>query len=101
VSVSGGGVGQLWPAAGLGALSVAMCAWDLLKEVAIIVIISTIIWPQVNNWEGTQLHLSTENWIKVLLSIALPIRTRPNLVSLSHQEASISILSFSIKGQKK
>ena len=47
--VSGGGVGQLWPAAGLGALSVAVCSWDLLKEVhgTIIVITSTIVWPQV------------------------------------------------------
>ena len=26
--VSGGGVGQRWPAAGLGALSVAVHAWD-------------------------------------------------------------------------
>ena len=36
-------VGQRWPAAGLGALSAAVCAWDLLKEVAIIFIISTIV----------------------------------------------------------
>ena len=47
--VSGGGVDQLWPAAGLGALSVAVCSWDLLKEVhgTIIFITSTIVWPQV------------------------------------------------------
>ena len=31
-------MGQQWPAAGLEALSVAVCAWDLLKEVAIIFI---------------------------------------------------------------
>ena len=31
-----------------------VCAWDLLKEVTIIFIISTIVWPQVNNREGTQ-----------------------------------------------
>ena len=36
-------MGQWWPAAGLGALSVAVCAWDLLKEVAIIVITSTTV----------------------------------------------------------
>ena len=71
-------MGQLWPAAGLGALSVAMCAWDLLKEVAIIVITSTIIWPQVNNRERTQLYPSTKNWIEDLLSMAPPIRTRPS-----------------------
>ena len=33
-------------AAGLGALIIAR-AWDLLKEVAIIFIMSTIVWPQV------------------------------------------------------
>ena len=41
--------------------SVAVHAWDLLKEVAIFFIISTIVWPQVNNREGTQPHPSTEN----------------------------------------
>ena len=45
--VSGGGVGQWWPAAGFGPLSVAVYAWDLLKEVAIIFITSTTVWPQV------------------------------------------------------
>ena len=57
-------MGWWWPAAGLGALSVAVSAWDLLKEVAIIFITSTTVWSQVNNMEGTQLHPSTENWIK-------------------------------------
>ena len=41
------GVGQWWPAAGLGALSVAVRAWDILKEVAIFFITSTIVWPRV------------------------------------------------------
>ena len=41
------GVGQRWPAAGLGALGVAVSAWDLLKEVTIIFTISTKVWPQV------------------------------------------------------
>ena len=45
--VSSRGVGWWWPAAGLGALSVAVHAWDLLKEVTIIFINSTIVWPQV------------------------------------------------------
>ena len=36
------------------------------------------VWPQVNSREGTQLHPSTENWIKDLLSMAPPIRTRPS-----------------------
>ena len=47
VQESGGGVGRWWPAAGLGVLSVAGCAWDLLKEVPIIFITCTIGWPQL------------------------------------------------------
>ena len=39
-------MGQLQPAAGLGALSAAVQAWDLLKEVAIIFVTSTIAGPQ-------------------------------------------------------
>ena len=74
--VSGRGMCQRWPDAELGALSVAVCVWDLLKEVAIIFVTSTIVWPQVNNWEGTQSRPSTENWIKELLSMAPSIRTR-------------------------
>ena len=35
-------MGWSWPAAGLGALSIAVHAWDLLKEVTIIFITSTI-----------------------------------------------------------
>ena len=55
---SGGGMGWWWPAAGLGAPSVAKHARDLLKEVTIIFITSTIVWPQVNNrssqsWEAS------------------------------------------------
>ena len=62
----------------MGALSVAVHAWDLLKEVTIIFITSTIVWPQVNNREGTCPHPSTESWIKDLFNMALRIRTRPN-----------------------
>ena len=49
----------------------------------------------------TQPQPSTENWIKDLPSMALPIRTRPSFptVSLSQQEASISLLSFSVRRQ--
>jgi len=39
--VSGRSMGRQWPAGGLGALSVH--AWDLLKEVTIISITSTIV----------------------------------------------------------
>ena len=60
----------------LGALTVAVHAWDMLMEVAIIFITSTIAWTKVNNREGTQLHPSTEIWIKDLLIMTPPIRTR-------------------------
>ena len=40
-------MGQRWLAAGSGTLSIAVSAWDLLKEVAIIFITSTIVWSLV------------------------------------------------------
>ena len=61
LGVSSRGEGWWWHAAGLGELSVAVHTWDLLKEVTIIFITSTIVWPQVNSREGTQLSPSTEN----------------------------------------
>ena len=45
-------MGWQWPAAGLGALSVAMHAWDLLKEAAINFITSTIVWSQIKQQGG-------------------------------------------------
>ena len=39
-------MGQWWPAAGPGAPSAAVPAWDILKEVTIIFITSAIVWPQ-------------------------------------------------------
>ena len=81
-------MGQQWPAAGSGALSEAVRPQDLLKEVAII-FTSTLDWSQVNNREGMALTIN-KNWIKDLLSMALPIRTRPSF-SLSQ---SLSLGSF-------
>ena len=82
-------MGQWWPAAGLGALSVAVHTWDLLKEVTIIFITSTIVWSHVDSRERTQLHPSTENMIKDLLTMAPPIRTGPSF-PLSQSLASRS-----------
>ena len=44
--------GQRWPAAGSEALSAAVRAWGLLKEVIIVFITSTIVWPQVKQQRG-------------------------------------------------
>ena len=46
-------------------MSVAVYAWDLLEEVASIFITSSIVWSQVNNWKGTQLHPSRETGLKI------------------------------------
>ena len=46
LGVSGRGVGWRRPAAGLGTLSGAVHAWDLLREVTIIFITSNIVWPR-------------------------------------------------------
>ena len=72
-------MGQWWPAAELGAMSVAVPAWDLLKEVTVIFITTTIVRPQVNSREGTQPHPSTKNWVKDLLSMAPSMRTSPSI----------------------
>ena len=69
-------MGQQWLAAEVGTQYSSVCMGPL-NEVYIIFITSTTVWPQVNNMEGTQLHPSTENCINDLLSMALPIRTRP------------------------
>ena len=71
-------MGQQGSAAESGALSATVPAWDLLKEVAIIFITSTILGLRLNNREGTQPHPSTEKWVKDLLSRPLTIRTRPS-----------------------
>ena len=41
--VSSGGMGWRWPATGLGSVSAAVHAWDLLKEVTVLFITSTIV----------------------------------------------------------
>ena len=42
----------LWPAEGLGAMSVAVCTQDLLKKVPILFIIFMIVWSQVKQQGG-------------------------------------------------
>ena len=76
--VSGRGMGWQWPATGLGELSGAVRAWNIWRRSPL----SSLPPPQFglrwNNREGTQPCPSTENWIKDVLSMAPPIRTRPS-----------------------
>ena len=50
--VFGRGMGQLWPAAGSGALNTTVHAEVLLKEVAITFITTSIVWPQTKQQGG-------------------------------------------------
>ena len=88
-------MGQRWPAAVLGALSVAVCERDLFKEVHNIFITYTIVWPHIKQQGGNIAPPINKNWIKDLLSMAHPSEENPvsPSVSLSHQEASINLLS--------
>ena len=100
--VSGGGVGWRWPAAGSGALRVAVCALELLKKVAIIFITSTIVWSQVKQQGGNTARFQQKIGLKIFWAWPRPSEQDPvsPTVSLSHQEASISLLSFSIRGRQ-
>ena len=80
---------------GSGALNTTVPAQDLLKEVTITFIITTIVWQQ-----KTTIDYQQKIGLK-LLSMAPPIRTRP---SLPHTQSLPSgrfykLLSLSIRGQ--
>ena len=85
----------------------AVHAWDLLKEAAIIFI--TIVWPQVKQQGGnTDKPINRKLDLKVTEKKKVTEhgpthqnKTQFATKSVSHQEASISILSFSIRGQKE
>ena len=81
--VSSGDVGQWWPAAGLGALSVAVHAWGLLKEVAIIFIASTIVSFQFS---------SVAQWCLILCD---PMNcSTPGLPVHHHLQSSLKLTSI-------
>ena len=84
-------MGWRWAAAGLRALNAEVRAWDLLKEVTVISITSSIVGLRSNNRDETQPCPLTENWTKDLLSIALHIRKIPSF-PLS-QFSSVQLLS--------
>ena len=91
--VSWGGMGQRWPAVGLSVLSVAVCAWDLLKEVTIIFITSTIGGGQITGREHSP---ALQQKIGLNIYWAWPHTSEQDAVQ------SISLIShlfFSIRGQ--
>ena len=98
-------MGQRWPGAGLGALSAAVTVQDLLKEVTIIFITSTIVWHQVKQQSGNT-ALPIDRKLDCRFTEHGPAHQNktqsppyPSQVSLSRQEASISLLFLSIGGQ--
>ena len=99
--VLGGGVSQRWPAAGLGALSVAVHAWDLWRRSPL----SSLPPPWFGSREKAGRQHSPTQQQKIGLKIywALPCRSEQDpvspSVSLSYQEAPTNLLSFSIRGQ--
>ena len=99
--VSGRSVDWQWLEAGSGTLSAAVCAGDFLKEVAIIFITSTIVWSgQTTGREHSPAH-QQKIVLKFYWAWAHPSEQDPvsPTVSLSYQEASISLLSLPFIGQ--
>ena len=60
-------MGQWWPAAGSGAESESVSAWDLLKKVAIIFITSTIVCSQGDQTSSILKEISTEYSLEGLM----------------------------------
>ena len=85
----------------VGALSAAGHTWDLLKEVAIIFITSTIALSQVKQQGGNTVSPIDRKLDSKLTKHgpAHQNKTVSPKVSLSNQVASISLLSLSIRGQ--
>ena len=82
LSVSCRHTSQLWSAARTGALATAdlggvVCGTVLLKRVAIVTTTLPQFGLKPNYKEGTQPHLSTENWITDYWAWTLPIKARP------------------------
>ena len=71
-------------------------AWDLLREVAIISITSTIPWPQVEQ-QGENTAPPIDRKLDSRFTEHGP--AYQNKTQFPHREASISLLSFSARGQ--
>ena len=74
---------------------------DLLNKVTIVFITSTIVWPQIKQQGGNS--PAHQQKIGFKISWAWPHPSEQDWVlpsiTLSHQEASLSLLSLSIRGQ--
>ena len=100
--ISGRGAGRQWPAKGQGHSQQSREPWCA----GLSPFEGGHHYPYLrpNYREGTQPHPSAENWIKDLLRAwPCPPNQDPVLptASPSHQEASTSLLSFSIRGQRE
>ena len=97
--VSCGRMGRQWPIAGSRALNTTVRAQDLLKEVTIIFITQAIVSGQTTGREHIPAH---KQKIGLKIYWAWPPSEQglvSPIVNLFHQEASISFLSLSIRGQ--
>ena len=92
-------MGLRWPAAGLGALTAAGPARDLLKEVAIIFITSTIVWPQVKQ-QGRNTALPINRKLDGRFTEHGPAHQNKTQFPSQSVYPIISLLSFSIRGRQ-
>ena len=96
-------MGHWQPVEGSGALSAAVFAWDLLKEVTIIFITSTIVSLLQVKQQGSNTALPISRKLDLRFTEYGPAHQNktqfPPTVSLSHQEASTSLLSLSIRAK--
>ena len=101
LGVPGGDVGWQWPAAGTENLSVAVHAQDLLKEVTIFFITSIIVLVSGQTEREHSPAQQQKIGLKIYWAWPRPSEQDPvsPTVSLSHQEASISLLSSFLRGQ--
>ena len=93
-------MGRRWPTTGSEALNTSGLEKVILKEVTITVLPPTIVWPQAKQQGGNIASPINKHWIKDLLSMAPPIRTRPRFWHSQSLPSgiSISLLSVSIRG---
>ena len=97
--VSGGGLGRQWPVTGLGVLNTTVLETVAGWHKSFWRRSPLLPWPLPGR-EHSPTH-QQKKWIKDLLSMSLPSEQDPDSPtdSPSHQEASTSLISLSIRGQ--